>query len=84
MRLLSDERPLLHKEGTERAERISFSLLKGALLRARVDVGEFRRYGAAGMMSLLNKLLEAGISRPGSISTAAPGLLADRALLLGN
>ncbi len=79
-----DERLLPYiEEGTERAERISFSLLKGALLRARVDVGEFRRYGAAGMMSLLNKLLEGGHITPGQyIERLPPGLLADRALLL--
>ncbi len=69
--------------GEERAERVDLSSLRGALIRARVDVGEISRYGAAGTLSMLNRLLDGGHITPEQYIERLPaGVLTDREALL--
>lgn len=80
----SDQRLLAyHTESGDAAERVDFSALKNSMLRARVDVGEISRYSAAGALSMLNRLLDAGCITPIQYIERLPeGLVHDRTRLL--
>ena len=80
----SDQRLLpYHTDAGDVAERVSFSALRNSMLRAHVDVGEISRYSAAGALSMLNRLLDAGCITPIQYIERLPaGLVHDRARLL--
>ena len=55
------------------------SLIRGAMLSARVDVAEITRYSAAGAQNMLDKLLDGGHITPAEYVRRLPvGLLLDR------
>lgn len=67
----------------DRAEHVDFALLRRALLRARVEVGEAGRYSSSGTLSMLNRLLDAGCITPAQYIERLPaGLITDRRELL--
>ena len=69
--------------GKPSAERVDLSLLRGSLLRARIDVGEIARYSAAGGVSTLGKLLDGGhISAAQYIERLPSGVISERSALL--
>ena len=80
----SDQRLLpYHTDTDDAAECVSFSALRHSMLRAHVDVGEISRYSAAGALSMLNRLLDAGCITPVQYIERLPaGLVHDRARLL--
>lgn len=60
-----------------------FTLLRRALLRARVEVGEISRYSASGTLTMLNRLLDVGCITPVQYIERLPaGLITDRRELL--
>lgn len=70
-------------EAGEDCDSVSFSLIRTLLPRARVEAGEISRYSAAGALSMLNRLLDAGCITPAQYVERLPaGLVADRAGLL--
>lgn len=71
------------EDGRERSSPIDAELLKNAVLRARVEVGEITRYSASGSMTMLNRLLDGGYITPAQYIERLPsGMLNDRAGLL--
>lgn len=77
----TDERLVPLADG--RAQRVSFALLRQALLRARVEVGETGRYSSSGTLSMLNRLLDSRCITPEQYIERLPaGLIADRRELL--
>ena len=63
--------------------KVSFSLIRNILPRARVEVGEISRYSAAGSLSMLNRLLDIGCITPAQYIERLPaGLIEDRSRLL--
>jgi hypothetical protein len=71
------------EDGVEKVERVSYSVLKSALLKAKVDVGEIGRYGASGTLSMLNRLIDGGhITAEQYIARLPAGLISDRDVLL--
>ncbi len=70
-------------EAGEDCERVCFSLIRTLLPRARVEAGEISRYSAAGALSMLNRLLDAGCITPAQYVERLPaGLISDRTRLL--
>ncbi|MBQ9080181.1 MAG: hypothetical protein IJY27_03830 [Clostridia bacterium] len=72
-----------HAEGGDTASPVNFTLLRNHLPRARVEVGEISRYTAAGALSMLNRLLDAGCITPIQYIERLPaGLVSDRVRLI--
>ena len=80
----SDQRLLPYHTSTgDAAERVNFSALRHSMLRSHIDVGEISRYSAAGALSMLNRLLDAGCITPIQYIERLPaGLVHDRTRLL--
>ncbi len=51
--------PYVDEKGAH-AEKVDFKLLRGALVRARVEISEAERYSAAATLSMLDKLMDGG------------------------
>jgi hypothetical protein len=67
----------------ERAELVNYGILRGTLLKAKVDVGGIGRYGASGTLNILNKLLDGGhITAEQYIERLPSELIPDREMLL--
>lgn len=65
------------------AVKVDFTLLRHALLRARVEVGETGHYSSSGTLSMLNRLLDSGCITPRQYIERLPaGLITDRRELL--
>lgn len=65
------------------SDKVDFELLRHALLRARVEVGEAGRYSSSGTLSMLNRLLDSGCITPAQYIERLPaGLITDRRELL--
>ncbi len=77
-RLLTGER-----DGEPECYQVSFSLLKNALISARVDVCEVNRYSSSSTQSTLDKLLDGGHISPAEYVRRLPsGLINDREELI--
>lgn len=74
---------LAESNGKTEAYSVDFSLLKSALLCARIDVCESSRYSAASMQNMLDKLLDGGHISPAEYVKRLPGaIIAERDSLI--
>ena len=80
----SDERLLpLEKNGVPASEAVDLSLLRGCLIRARVDVRETAQYSTSTTTALLDKLLDGGyISVETYLSYLPDGIFPERRAIL--
>lgn len=66
-----------------RADKVDLDQLRGALLRARVDVGEISRFGTASLVSMLGRLLDGRhITAEQYIERLPAGIIADKSSLI--